>query len=178
MRELTYEGEFPPGCTYGRLAGVPSSVLRFVVETRMAVRPLPPSERSWHSPPQPENSAGDSSGAVSSLQNRLGKTSTLWRKRLKWMRLPPRRKPFSIRASQADVRIRCFLSPSFHQSDNQMLLAQLCIINLRRILIEARKVHSRQDYARMAEPILLEVQQRAQEILKYSTSNIEQPVAR
>jgi hypothetical protein len=43
-----------------------------------------------------------------------------------------------------------------------MLLAQQCIANLRRILLEARQVHSRQDYARMAEPILLEVQQREQ----------------
>jgi hypothetical protein len=48
-----------------------------------------------------------------------------------------------------------------------MLLAQQCIANLRRILLEARKVHSRQDYARMAEPILLEVQRREQEILEY-----------
>ena len=64
------------------------------------------------------------------------------------------------------------------QSDDQMLLAQQCIANLRRILLEARKVHSRQDYARMAEPILLEVQQREQEILEYLSSDMEQPVAR
>jgi hypothetical protein len=36
------------------------------------------------------------------------------------------------------------------QTDEQMLLAQECVANLRRILLEARKVHSRQDYARMA----------------------------
>jgi len=35
------------------------------------------------------------------------------------------------------------------QTDDQMLLAQQCIANLRRILLEARKVHSRQDYAPM-----------------------------
>jgi hypothetical protein len=64
------------------------------------------------------------------------------------------------------------------QSDDQMLLAQQCIASLRRILLEARKVHSRQDYARMARPILLEVQQREQEILEYLTSDMEQPVAR
>jgi hypothetical protein len=64
------------------------------------------------------------------------------------------------------------------QSDDQMLLAQECIANLRRILLEARKVHSRQDYARMAEPILLEVQQREQEILEYLSSDVEQPAAR
>jgi len=39
------------------------------------------------------------------------------------------------------------------------MLAQQCIRNLRRVLLklEARKVHSAQDYLRMAEPILLEV---------------------
>jgi hypothetical protein len=63
------------------------------------------------------------------------------------------------------------------QTDDQMLLAQQCIGNLRRILLEARKVHSRQDYARMAEPILLEVQQREQEILEYLSRDLEQPIA-
>lgn len=63
------------------------------------------------------------------------------------------------------------------QTDDQMLLAQECVANLRRILLEARKVHSRQDYARMAEPILLEVQQREQDILEYLTRDLEQPVA-
>jgi hypothetical protein len=58
-----------------------------------------------------------------------------------------------------------------------MLLAQQSIANLRRILLEARKVHSRQDYARMAEPILLEIQQREQEILEYLSTAPEQPVA-
>jgi len=58
-----------------------------------------------------------------------------------------------------------------------MLLAQQCIANLRRILLEARKVHSRQDYARMAEPILLEVQQREQDILEFLSGDVEQPLA-
>jgi hypothetical protein len=58
-----------------------------------------------------------------------------------------------------------------------MLLAQQCIANLRKILLEARRVHSRQDYARMAEPILLEVQQCEQEILEYLSGDIEQPLA-
>jgi len=62
------------------------------------------------------------------------------------------------------------------QTDDQMLLAQQCIANLRRILLEARKVHSRQDYARMAEPVLLEIQQREQEILEYLSRDLEQPV--
>lgn len=64
------------------------------------------------------------------------------------------------------------------RTDDQMLLAQQCVGNLRRILLEARKVHSRQDYARMAEPILLEVQQREQEILEYLSGDLEQRVAR
>ena len=64
------------------------------------------------------------------------------------------------------------------QTDYQMLLAQQCIANLRRIILEARKVHSRQDYARMAEPILLEVQQREQEIFEYLSGDLEQRVAR
>jgi hypothetical protein len=63
------------------------------------------------------------------------------------------------------------------ETDDQMLLAQQCVANLRRILLEARKVHSRQDYARMAEPILLEVQQREQEILEYLSRDLEQPIA-
>ena len=63
------------------------------------------------------------------------------------------------------------------QTDEQMLLAQQCIVNLRSILLEARKVHSRQDYARMAEPILLEIQQREREILEYLSRDLEQPVA-
>jgi hypothetical protein len=58
-----------------------------------------------------------------------------------------------------------------------MLLAERCIGNLRRVLLEARKVHSPQDYARMSEPILLEVQQREQEILEYLSTAPEQPVA-
>jgi hypothetical protein len=49
--------------------------------------------------------------------------------------------------------------------------------NLRRIMLEARKVHSRQDYARMAEPILLEVQQREQDILEYLSRDLGEPVA-
>ena len=63
------------------------------------------------------------------------------------------------------------------QTDDQMLLAQQSIANLRRILLEARKVHSRQDYARMAEPMLLEIQQREQEILEYLSRDLEQPIA-
>jgi hypothetical protein len=63
------------------------------------------------------------------------------------------------------------------QTDDQMMVAQQCVGNLRRILLQARKVHSQQDYTRMAEPILLEIQQREQEILEYLSSDLEQPIA-
>jgi hypothetical protein len=63
------------------------------------------------------------------------------------------------------------------QTDDQVLLAQQCVANLRRILLEARKVHSAKDYLRLSEPILLEVQQREQEILEYLSSGLEQPLA-
>ena len=63
------------------------------------------------------------------------------------------------------------------QTDDQMLIAQQCVANLRRILLEARKVHPQPDYTSMAEPILLEVQQREQEILEYLTRDLEQPMA-
>jgi len=63
------------------------------------------------------------------------------------------------------------------QTDDQMLLAQQCIGNLRRILLEARKVHSRQDYNRLAEPILLEIQGREQEILEYLSRDLEPSAA-
>jgi len=58
-----------------------------------------------------------------------------------------------------------------------MMRAQECVANLRRVLLGARKVHSRQDHARMAQPILLEVQQREQEILEYLSGDLGQSVA-
>ena len=63
------------------------------------------------------------------------------------------------------------------QTDDQMLLAQECVSNLRTILMEARKVHSQRDYTRLAEPILLEIQQREQDILEYLSSGLEGRVA-
>ena len=63
------------------------------------------------------------------------------------------------------------------QTDDQMVLAEQCIGNLRSVLLEARKVHSRHDYARMAQPILVEIQQREQEILEYLGRVLEQPIA-
>jgi hypothetical protein len=58
-----------------------------------------------------------------------------------------------------------------------MLLAQQCVANLRKVLLEARKVHSQQDYLRLAEPILLEIQQREQEIFEYLSSDLEEQIA-
>lgn len=63
------------------------------------------------------------------------------------------------------------------QTDEQMLLAQQCVGKLRSVLLEARKVHSPGDYLRMAEPVLLEIQQREQEILEYLTADVKHPVA-
>ena len=58
-----------------------------------------------------------------------------------------------------------------------MLVAQQCVSNLRAILLKARKVHSQQDYLRMSEPILLEIQQREQEILDYLSKDMEPTAA-
>ncbi len=63
------------------------------------------------------------------------------------------------------------------QTDEEMLLAQQCVANFRMVLLEARKVHSPQDYQCLAEPILLEVQQREQELLEYLSGGVEQRVA-
>lgn len=54
-----------------------------------------------------------------------------------------------------------------------MLLAEQCVANLRKVLVEARKVHTQQDYLRLAEPILLEIQQREQEIFEYLSTDLE-----
>lgn len=53
------------------------------------------------------------------------------------------------------------------QNDEELTKAQQAIVNLQRILIEARKVHSAEEYRAMSEPILLEIQHREQEILAY-----------
>jgi hypothetical protein len=72
----------------------------------------------------------------------------------------------------------CGIGVAMIETDDQMLMAQQCVYNLLRILLEARKVHSARDYARMAEPILLEIQQREQEILEFLSRDLEQrPIA-
>ncbi|MBS3919634.1 MAG: hypothetical protein KG012_12205 [Deltaproteobacteria bacterium] len=59
-------------------------------------------------------------------------------------------------------------------NDDQLISAQQAIFNLEKVLLEARKVHSVTEYRAMSEPILLEIQQREQEILSYlSTTRAE-----
>ena len=52
-------------------------------------------------------------------------------------------------------------------NDQQLQVAQAAVENLQRVLLAARKVHSPHDYRLMSAPILLELQQREQEILAY-----------
>lgn len=52
-------------------------------------------------------------------------------------------------------------------TDEQMHAAQQAVLSLKKVLLEARNTHSPQDYRRLAEPILLELQSREQEILEY-----------
>ena len=51
------------------------------------------------------------------------------------------------------------------QNDQQLRIAQESIGNLQQVLVAARRVHGPDEYRTMAEPILLELQQREQEIL-------------
>jgi hypothetical protein len=63
------------------------------------------------------------------------------------------------------------------QNDEQLRAAQQAVFNLERVLLEARRVHSATEYRAMSEPILLEIQQREQEVLFYlSTTRAETSV--
>ena len=53
------------------------------------------------------------------------------------------------------------------KNDEQLKKAQGAVRNLERILEQARKMHSAAEYKAMSEPILLELQQRENEILWY-----------
>lgn len=53
------------------------------------------------------------------------------------------------------------------RNDEQLKLAEQGALNLHRVLLAARKIHSPQDYRKISEPILLELQQRQMEILMY-----------
>ena len=54
-------------------------------------------------------------------------------------------------------------------NDEQLLMAQKAVENLQKILLAARKIHSKEEYKAMPEPVLLEIQQREQDILDYLT---------
>jgi hypothetical protein len=71
--------------------------------------------------------------------------------------------------------ISCHLTKNFMiQNDEQLMTARKAILNLEKILMETRKVHPKREYRAMSEPILLEIQQREQEILSYlSTTKSE-----
>ena len=53
------------------------------------------------------------------------------------------------------------------ENDRQLRMAQEAIRNLQKVLLAARKVHNPDEYRSLAEPMLLELQQREQEILEY-----------
>ena len=53
------------------------------------------------------------------------------------------------------------------ENDDQLKVAQKAVENLQHVLLAARKVHSQQEYRLMSAPILLELQQREQEIIAY-----------
>ena len=53
------------------------------------------------------------------------------------------------------------------ENDHQLRTAQDAVGNLQKVLLAARKVHPPDEYRAMAEPILLELQRREQEVLEY-----------
>jgi hypothetical protein len=53
------------------------------------------------------------------------------------------------------------------ENDEQLTVAQEAVRNLQQVLLAARKVHTAAEYRALSEPILLELQQREQEILTY-----------
>ena len=64
------------------------------------------------------------------------------------------------------------------ENDEHLKAAQEAVRNLQQVLLAARKVHSAAEYRAMSEPILLEIQQREQEILAYlSRTEGETPLA-
>lgn len=52
-------------------------------------------------------------------------------------------------------------------TDEDLKVAQRAVGNLQQILVAARKAHPPAEYRAMSAPILLEIQQREQEILEY-----------
>jgi hypothetical protein len=52
-------------------------------------------------------------------------------------------------------------------NDEDLKTAQQAVANLQQVLVAARKAHPPGEYRSMSAPILLEIQQREQEILDY-----------
>jgi hypothetical protein len=63
------------------------------------------------------------------------------------------------------------------RNDDQLAAAQQAVHNLQQVLLAARKVHGPDEYKSMAEPILLELQRREQEILEYLSHTDAEAVA-
>ncbi len=66
------------------------------------------------------------------------------------------------------------------RTDQELRVAQECIANLERVLAEARRSHSPAQYQALSAPILLELQQRHEEIVAYlieppSQTSVSQP---
>ena len=53
------------------------------------------------------------------------------------------------------------------RNDEQLMKAKEAVRNLELILEKARKVHSPTEYRAMSEPILIELQQRENDIIRY-----------
>jgi hypothetical protein len=53
------------------------------------------------------------------------------------------------------------------RSDDDLRVAQECIANLERVLLEARKTHTAAQYALLSKPLLLDLQARQSEIVAY-----------
>ncbi len=64
------------------------------------------------------------------------------------------------------------------ENDDQLKVAQKAVENFQHVLLAARKVHSQQEYRLMSAPILLELQQREQEILAYLSRTETEAVRR
>ena len=52
-------------------------------------------------------------------------------------------------------------------TDEQLFEAQHSIENLERVLAEAKRIHTPMQYELLSKPILIELQQRQQEVLMY-----------
>ncbi len=53
------------------------------------------------------------------------------------------------------------------RTDEQLFEAQRSIENLERVLAEAKRIHTPMQYELLSKPILIELQQRQQEVLMY-----------